>query len=292
MERLFSHALVLEDGRVTSSELPDGVSFDNQTLTFTRGAQVHVILTSTADTQIAYDIKDSLKVDIIETRDVKDASLTRNITVGESANVSVFTENTATGGTMHFDETGQVAAYGTLNLGLSELSEGDVDFMCRYDMKGEEAAVKLRMAALSKDNEKKHYNITLKHMAKNTTGIMDNYGVAKDSGSLVIDGIGSIDKGMHGSEAHQTNKIMVFDDRCHASANPYLYIDDYDVKASHAAGVGKMDENHLYYLQSRGLTERQAMQLITYGYLRPVVDVVDNDLLKQRFEASLGKVGA
>ena len=121
---------------------------------------------------------------------------------------------------------------------------------------------------------------------------MDNYGVAKDAGSMTIDGIGTIKKGMHKSESHQTNKIMVFDEASRASANPYLYIDDYDVQASHAAGVGRMDENHLYYLQSRGLSKRQAMQLITYGYLKPVIDVVDNPMIKERFEKVLGKVGA
>lgn len=53
-----------------------------------------------------------------------------------------------------------------------------------------------------------------------------------------------------------------------------------------------MDEEHLYYLQSRGLTKRQAMQLITYGYLMPVVEVVDNKMIKERFELALSKVGA
>lgn len=44
-----------------------------------------------------------------------------------------------------------------------------------------------------------------------------------------------------------------------------------------------MDEEHLYYLQSRGLTKRQAMQLITYGYLMPVVEVVDNQIYQGTF---------
>ena len=85
---------------------------------------------------------------------------------------------------------------------------------------------------------------------------------------------------------------MIFDKDCIASANPYLFIDDFDVKASHAAGVGKMDEDHLYYLQSRGLSKKQAMQLITYGYLKPVVEVIDNEKLREHFEHVLSKVGA
>ena len=132
------------------------------------------------------------------------------------------------------------------------------------------------MAVLSKDKEKKHYKVHIKHNAPHTTGIMDNYGVAKDEAHLVIDGIGTITNGQNGSASHQTNKIIVFDPKCYASANPFLYIDEYDVQA----------------LQSRGLTKRQAMQLITYGYLMPVVEVVDNQMIKERFELALSKVGA
>ena len=92
---------------------------------------------------------------------------------------------------------------------------------------------------------------------------MDNYGVTKDHSELVFDGVGKIDKGMSQSSSHQTSKIIVFDPTCKAKANPYLYIDEYDVKASHAAGVGKMDEDHLFYLESRGLSKNAAMKLIT-----------------------------
>ena len=113
-----------------------------------------------------------------------------------------------------------------------------------------------------------------------------------DEVAVTIDGIGTITKGQHGSASHQTNKIIVFDPECYASANPYLFIDDFDVKASHAAGVGKMDEEHLYYLESRGLSKTQSMQLITYGYLKPVVEIVENKMLRERFESVLAKVGA
>ena len=82
---------------------------------------------------------------------------------------------------------------------------------------------------------------------------------------------------------------MVLDEGCIAKANPYLYIDDYDVKASHAAGVGRMDDDHLYYLQSRGLTKAQAMHLITYGYLLPAIAKMNDQEVATRFEAMLDK---
>ena len=132
---------------------------------------------------------------------------------------------------------------------------------------------------------------SLTHFAPHTTGIMDNYGVVKDASNLVIDGIGTIKQGNHQSSSHQTNKIIVFDEKCNAKANPYLYIDEYDVKASHGASVGKIDEDHLYYLQSRGLSKKDAMHLVTYGYFIPVMEFIDNADLREMFNETIKRKG-
>ena len=76
---------------------------------------------------------------------------------------------------------------------------------------------------------RKHYEVILNHHALHTYGLMENYGVTRDRSCLLFDGVGRIDQGMHQSESHQTSRIIVFEPQCTAKANPYLYIDDYDV---------------------------------------------------------------
>ena len=67
---------------------------------------------------------------------------------------------------------------------------------------------------------------------------------------------------------------------------------EYDVKASHGASVGKIDEDHLYYLMSRGLSKHDAMHLVTYGYFLPVLEFISVESLKERFSDVLKeKVG-
>lgn len=290
----FEHYIQFVDGQITQQNVPDNVVVNDHTLTFKYGEpiQLHVVLDVHEEMTLQYIFEDNTHAEIIETRNVSDeAVLNREFKVGKNAHINIFNENNGQGHNIYKDN-GHSLNDSYLQLGYSELSDGSIDASYQFDLDGEGADVRLRMAALSKDKEKKHYKVHIKHNAPHTTGIMDNYGVAKDSGHLVIDGIGTITKGQSGSASHQTNKIIVFDPDCYASANPFLYIDEYDVQASHAAGVGKMDEDHLYYLQSRGLTKRQAMQLITYGYLMPVVEVVDNKMIKERFEMALSKVGA
>ena len=50
-----------------------------------------------------------------------------------------------------------------------------------------------------------------------------------------------------------------------------LKIDENDIEASHAAVVGKINDEHLFYLTSRGISETEAKELITFGYLKPIL---------------------
>lgn len=290
--------LVIKNGKVIESHLPVGISYEDSVLTVQNkqkeDIQVIYIVEENREMKIRFEIKRRVEINIIETKVLDNfASLTKELNVASDAIVHIFSENNCINNeTVTCNETVSLKENAIVQCGYAELSDGSYEAKYHYYLNGEGADVKVRMAALSKENEKKHYEVLIQHNCPYTSGQMDNYGVVKDEGKLVIDGIGTITKGQHGSASHQTNKIMVFDPKCIASANPYLYIDEYDVKASHAAGVGKMDEDHLYYLQSRGLTKKQAMHLITYGYLKPVIEVIENEMLKEHFETVLSKVGA
>lgn len=290
--------LVLKNGEIIKSHLPNHIYYENFVLRFENkepiDIQVICIIDEQKEINMSYQVKSRCVVNIIETKILEDSSLLhKEMYIEEDAVVHIFSENNCQNNEkVQCDEHVYLKENAVCCVGYAELSDGSYEGTYHYYLDGEGADAKIRMAILSKQQEKKHYEVLIQHNCPYTYGQMDNYGVVKDEGKLVIDGIGTITKGQHGSSSHQTNKIMVFDSLCIASANPYLYIDEYDVKASHAAGVGKMDEDHLYYLQSRGLTKTQAMHLITYGYLKPVIDVIDNEMLKTNFESVLSKVGA
>ena len=112
---------------------------------------------------------------------------------------------------------------------------------------------------------------------------MKNYGVLLDGGTLIFSGNSTIYEDVKGAETHQTARIIVFDPDGKAEANPNLNIYHNDViAASHAATVGKVNDEHLYYLGSRGLDEFDAKKLITKGYLQPIIELIDDDTLKDK----------
>lgn len=140
------------------------------------------------------------------------------------------------------------------------------------------------LASLSENKDNKKFDISAYHNAPNTVAHLDNYGVCRDDGKLVFSGVCHIIKGSHGSKAHQNAKIMVFDKVSNGIAKPILKIDENDIEASHAAVVGKINDEHIFYLTSRGLTVDEAKRLITLGYLKPIMAGFDDEKVKEEIE--------
>ncbi|HRX45652.1 MAG TPA: SufD family Fe-S cluster assembly protein [Acholeplasmataceae bacterium] len=158
-----------------------------------------------------------------------------------------------------------------------------IDAKMHVELKGEGAEVKMRAGAVSSDENKQNIDVLIIHQAPNTIGDMTNIGIANKKGKIVLNGVEKIEKGMKNANAFQTLKGVITSDQAIVEVNPILLIDEFDVKAGHGATIGKIEENQLYYLMSRGLTQTQAEKLIINGFLKPVIDEIDDEPLKERF---------
>jgi Fe-S cluster assembly protein SufD len=134
---------------------------------------------------------------------------------------------------------------------------------------------------------KKTYNMKVVNFAPHTYGDMKNYAVVLGSGNLLIDAVGKIVKGASRSESHQTSRALSFEEGQQAEILPELLIDEDDVQASHAMSMGRVDEDQLYYLMSRGLSVQECTSLISTGYLMPITQTLNNDELKEKLKAEM-----
>lgn len=166
----------------------------------------------------------------------------------------------------------------------ASFNDAEVAYEVKVQLKGSEATAIHNIACISKGRNKKQFDVEIVNDAVNTTGILSNFGVVREQAALIFNGVGNIKKGACNAQAHQESRIITFDEKVMAQANPYLIIDEADVEASHAAAVGQMDEEQLYYLQSRGISFNDASLLITYGYLKPILKNIKNEELKNKLE--------
>ena len=117
-------------------------------------------------------------------------------------------------------------------------------------------------------------------------------GALTDAGSSVFRGLIRVDKGAQLTDAYQTNRNLLLSDGSHATALPNLEIEADDVRCSHGATIGQVEEGQLFYLMSRGLTRRQAERLLVFGFFDEVLGRLPMEGVRARVrEAIEEKIG-
>jgi len=140
-----------------------------------------------------------------------------------------------------------------------------------------------KTVAITNKNQHAKFTQLVEHNAPDTEGFIENYGVSNNNSILVFKGVGKINKNMKRSVARQQNRGIVLGLNSRLDANPFLLIDEYDVEASHGAAIGKIDDEQLFYLMSRGLTHKNAQRLIISGFLSPVTKLMSTKELINDF---------
>ena len=117
-------------------------------------------------------------------------------------------------------------------------------------------------------------------------------GALTDEGSSVFRGLIRVDKGAQLTDAYQTNRNLLLSEGSHASALPNLEIEADDVRCSHGATIGQVEDGQLFYLMSRGLTRRQAERLLVFGFFDEVLARLPMEGVRTRVrEAIEEKIG-
>ncbi|MBQ8292970.1 MAG: SufD family Fe-S cluster assembly protein [Bacilli bacterium] len=118
--------------------------------------------------------------------------------------------------------------------------------------------------------------IHIYHNFKATESDLETYAIALDNAVLTLDNNATIKNGCHKSIAHQKAKGLNLSANSTIKAQPNLYIDEYDVEASHSASVGNINKDELFYLMSRGLPEAEARKIVVLGFINPLVDKISS----------------
>ncbi len=114
------------------------------------------------------------------------------------------------------------------------------------------------------------FNTDVTHAGPKTFSRTTLRGVFLNNASISNDGMIRINKGAKGADGYFASKILLFDDAKGRSV-PSLEIDENELKAGHASTIGRPDADQLFYMQSRGLSEKEAEKLLITGFFEPVI---------------------
>jgi Fe-S cluster assembly protein SufB len=156
---------------------------------------------------------------------------------------------------------------------------------------------KAEILSIAFANEGQHQDAGAKaiHGAPHTTSSITAKSISKSGGRAGYRGLVKVYEGAQGAKSNVICDALILDEHSRSDTYPVMEIDEEDAAVSHEATVSKVSDEQLFYLQSRGISEEQAMMMIVNGFIEPIVKelpmeyaVEMNRLIQLEMEGSVG----
>jgi len=133
------------------------------------------------------------------------------------------------------------------------------------------------------------------HLAPDTSSKIISKSISKDGGRASYRGLLRVNKGNTNVKSNVVCDALLLDDHSRSDTYPYIEVDEQDVNIGHEASVSKVEEEQLFYLMSRGLSEEEATSMVVSGFIEPLVKELPmeyaiemNRLIQLQMEGSIG----
>ena len=172
---------------------------------------------------------------------------------------------------------GRGSSYNSTNINLGgALSRHDIEV--KFTAEGGEAWVDgLYMIGGSQHHDT---HSIIDHTVPNCLSHQNYRGVLNDRSRAVFNGKVFVRENASGTDAQQQNKNLLLSNDARVDTKPQLEIFNDDVKCSHGATVGQLEEEELFYLLTRGLPETLARNLLTYGFAEEIINKIEIESIK------------
>lgn len=157
----------------------------------------------------------------------------------------------------------------------------------RVTLAGENCETELHGAWMLMGKHEAHNHVLIEHQAPHCRSSQLFKGVVSDLGRSSFEGKIYVHKEAQKTDAFQLNNNLLLSEHAEANSKPNLEIFADDVKASHGATVGQLNEEELFYLRTRGLGEAQARALLVRGFLHELTEEIALDAQKKEVEVEL-----
>lgn len=169
-----------------------------------------------------------------------------------------------------------------LNTYIASFDRHDLYAETFSSLDGDGSAANFKAVAVASGQQHYIARTRIDNHGLHTDGLIQQNGVVRDQAVLDFHAVGKIFKGAHVSTSNQESRLLTLNEEAKGETDPVLLIEDNDVNAGHAASIGQVSEDQLYYLQSRGLSLRDAQILLTKGFLLPVIEKFPDPALRKQ----------
>lgn len=231
------------------------------------------------------------KAIIVESYESESSCFTNSATqvfVGANANITHYRVQKESPEAFHIGTTevtlGAGSLYNSTNINLGgAIARHDVHV--NFTAEGGEAFVDGLYMLNGSQHSDTHSSID--HAVPNCVSHQTYKGVLSDKSRGVFNGKVFVRENARGTDAQQSNKNLLLSNDARVDTKPQLEIFNDDVKCSHGATVGQLEDEELFYLLSRGINPSLAANLLTYGFAEEIINKIGIDSIKRELDEAV-----
>ena len=176
---------------------------------------------------------------------------------------------------------GQGSRYSAQSISLGgALARTDI----QVDLAGEDAEASLDGLYLTDGKQQADSHLTLRHKAPNCRSHQLYKGVLAGSSRAVFTGRIVVEQDAQKTDSTQSNRNLILSDDAVANSNPQLEIFADDVRCTHGSTVGRLDDDAVFYMRSRGIGREEARRLLTLAFAGEVLDRIPLEPLREELQ--------
>lgn len=156
-------------------------------------------------------------------------------------------------------------------------------------LNGENTTLRINSLALPVNNEVCDTRTWLEHNKGYSNSRQLHKTIVRDKGRAVFNGMIKVAQHAIKTDGQMTNNNLLLGRLAEVDTKPQLEIYADDVKCSHGATIGRIDDEQMFYLRSRGINEQAAQQMIIYAFAAELTESIRDEALKQQVLARIGQ---
>lgn len=166
---------------------------------------------------------------------------------------------------------------------------GDCYTDCRIELKGDKSSAYVDMAYLTKGGQKQDSNYVINHYGKETVSDIRTDGALKDGADKTMRQTIDFKSGASGSVGKENEKVLLLGEDIVNKSIPLILCTEEDVQGNHGAAIGSLDEEMLFYLESRGISKEEGERLMTYANFGRLLPFIGDEKYREKTEELLAE---
>lgn len=166
--------------------------------------------------------------------------------------------------------------------------DGNIYSDNRTELEGDSSSINVEVAYLGKNSQTIDYNIAVNHWGKDTHSEINAAGALMDSAKKVFRGTIDFKTGSSDSKGSENETVIMLGDDVVNKTVPLILCSEENVEGSHGATIGELDDDTLFYFESRGIGREEAERIMAYAALKRLIRLSDDKEFAEQAKNALG----